>query len=72
MIIFFCIYSIRSQRQQTQYGNNYYGEGAENYKMKEKKIEDSVDYLEFNDSEKSSEFDKSSQDNSDKTFEKVF
>ena len=75
MIIFFCIYAIRSKKPKECYGNDYYHEGAENFNLNKKSnddINESDDYFEFSDKDKDSGYDKSSQDNNDKTFEKVF
>lgn len=70
MIVFFCIYSIRSIKSQSNYGNDYYNDGIENFDMK-KAEED--DYEEYKPPDDSSEFERDSDisDQKDKTFEKV-
>lgn len=77
MIVFFCIYSIRSMKVINSYGSEYYEEGVEKdqmQKMEEKKADESADYVEFKDLDTSSDYDKSKDKNSEKdsTFEKVY
>jgi hypothetical protein len=66
MIVFFCIYSIRSLKDKSVYGNEQYNDGIENYEGNQ------TEHVRFHD--QSSEFEKSMEmsDQNNKTFEKVF
>lgn len=77
MIVFFCIYSIRSMRTVNSYGGDYHNEKAEDFQLKkedDQQQDESGDYVEYKDPDESSDFERTKDHNSEKdnTFEKVY